>query len=247
MTMIALRMFAAMALPALALLALGHGPPARAAERVGLLLVLAADTSSSVNEPEFQLQRKGHAAALADPRVISAIRATPGGRIAVAYVEWSGPWTQKLVVDWTLVDGLAAGRRLGARIAAAPRAFSKRSTSIGDAIDFSAAQFGRAPFQAPRRVIDISGDGDSNTGRPVAAARDAAIARGITVNGLVIRGPAKAAERHAHSNPPGGLARYYRRNVIGGPGAFVLEAEDHRSFGSALVRKLVREIALSRP
>jgi len=173
-------------LAVVALMASASGMPAPASERVDLLLVLAADVSSSVDKPEFRLQRAGYAAAFSNLRVVSAIRATSTGRIAVAYVEWSGPWRRKLLIDWTLIDGAASARRLSRRIMAAPRAFSKRSTSISAAIDFAAAQFDRAPSQALRRVIDISGDGENNSGRPVTAARDDAVKKGITINGLVI-------------------------------------------------------------
>ena len=232
----ALRFLAAVALGAAA-----HAPSAPAAEGVDLLLVLAADVSSSVKKPEFRLQRSGYASAFADPRVFSAIRATATGRIGVAYVEWSGPWMQKLVIDWTLIGSAEAARRFSGRVMAAPRAFSKKSTSISAAIDFAAALLQRAPYRASRRIIDISGDGDNNSGRPVAAARDDAVRKGITINGLVILN--MAAGPSSHSHPPGGLAKYYRRNVIGGAGAFVRAAEDYRSFDAALIRKLIREIA----
>jgi hypothetical protein len=212
-------------------------------ERVDLLLVLAADVSSSVDEPEFRLQRTGYANAFSDPRVIAAIGATPTGRIAVAYVEWSGPFMQRVVIDWTVLDGERAARRFSRRILSAPRAFSKKSTSISAAIDFASAKLARAPYRAARWIIDISGDGDSNTGRPVKAARDEAVARGITINALAILGRGEPG----HSNPAGGLAHYYRENVIGGAGAFVVEAESHASFEASLIQKLVREIAFSIP
>jgi len=240
----ALRPLAAVTLGLATFAASSGSATAQTPEQVDLLLVLAADTSSSMKEPEFRLQRSGYAAAFRDPRVISAISATPTGRIAVAYVEWSGPWLQKVIIDWTLIDSEDAARRFSARMLAAPRAFSKKSTAIGAAIDFCTEQFDRAPFRAQRRIIDISGDGDNNTGRKVTAARDEAMAEGVTINGLVILGPLNGTERVDHSNPPGGLAHYYRSNVIGGAGAFVAVAEGYRSFGDALVHKLVREIAM---
>jgi hypothetical protein len=230
---------------ALAALAASAGRlAAQGPERVDLLLVLAADTSSSMKEPEFRLQRSGYAAAFRDSRVISAIRATPTGRIAVTFVEWSGPWLQKVVIEWTLIDNKEAAHRFSDRMLAAPRAFSKKSTAIGAAIEFCADQFSRAPFRASRHIIDISGDGDNNTGRKVAAARDEAVAEDITINGLVILGPLNGTDSIDHSNPPGGLAHYYRSKVIGGAGAFVAVAEGYGSFGDALVHKLVREIAM---
>jgi len=220
----------------------------QAAERADLLLVLAADVSNSMDESKFQLQRSGYAAAFSNPRVIAAIRAGPSGRIAVAFVEWSGIVQQKVVVDWTLISNDETARQFGNRIMEAPRAFDKNSTSISAGIDFAMAQLGRAPYEARRRTIDVSGDGDNNTGRDVTAARDEAVAKGITINGLVILSQTQTSsnsERGSeHTNPPGGLADYYRNNVIGGPGAFVVVADNSSSFGNALVRKLIAEIVL---
>src|SRR5207302_7491080 len=103
--------------------------------------------------------------------------------------------------------------------------------------------FDRAPYEARRRVIDVSGDGDNNSGRDVTAARDEAIAKGVTINGLIILTETKAHWNSDHTNPPGGLANYYRNNVIGGPGAFVMVAENFASFGQAIIKKLIAEIA----
>ncbi len=168
-----------------ALMATAGWTPTRAAERVDLLLVLAADVSGSMDEKKFQLQRSGYAAAFSDPRVIEAIRAGPSRRIAVAFVEWSGPLSQKIVIDWTVISNDKTAYQFGDRIVEAPRAFAN-STSISAGSDFAMAQLDRAPYKAQRRVIDVSGDGDNNTGRDVAAARDEAIAKGVTINGLVI-------------------------------------------------------------
>ncbi len=230
---------------ALAALLLLPGPATQAAEPVDLLLVLAADVSRSVDQPKFLLQRDGYAAAIADPAVLDAIKSGPHGRIAICFVEWSGFGAQKLVIDWTVIDGLAAARRFGDLLVEAQRSFADR-TSISGGIDFAAAQFERAPFKAARRTIDVSGDGTNNAGRDVQLARDAAVDRGITINGLVILSTRQAPWNIEHTNPPGGLEQYYRNNVIGGPGAFVLVAEDFNSFGRAIVRKLIAEIADSR-
>ena len=100
-----------------------------------------------------------------------------------------------------------------------------------------------APYEAPRRTIDVSGDGTNNSGRDVTLARDEAVAQGVTINGLVILSERPMAWNPEHTNPPGGLANYYRNNVIGGPGAFVIVAEDFNSFGQAIVKKLIAEIA----
>jgi Protein of unknown function (DUF1194) len=222
-----------------------------AAERVDLLLVLAADVSNSMEKSKFGLQRAGYAAAFSNPRVTEAIRAGPSGLIAVAFVEWSGILQQKVVIDWTVISNEQTAREFGDRIIEAPRAFSKNSTSISAGIDFAMAQLEQAPYDARRRVIDLSGDGDNNTGRDVIAARDEALAKGVTINGLVILTQtqtfANPEHTQEHTNPPGGLANYYRNNVIGGPGAFVMVAENFNSFGNALVKKLIAEIVQAPP
>ena len=219
---------------------------ARAAEKVDLLLVLAADVSRSVDAQKFQLQREGYAAAMANPRVIEAIRSGGNGRIAVSFVEWSGVTSQKLVIDWTLIKDAATARQFADGIIEAPRSFADR-TSISAGIDFAMAQLERAPYESSRRTIDVSGDGTNNSGRDVTLARDEAIAKGITINGLVILSEAPLAWNPEHTNPPGGLANYYRRNVIGGPSAFVMVAENFGSFGQAIINKLIAEIALATP
>jgi Protein of unknown function (DUF1194) len=178
--------------------------------------------------------------------VIEAIRAGPSGRIAVAFVEWSGVLSQKIVIDWTVISNDATAREFGDRIMGAPRAFAD-STSISAGIEFAITQLDRAPYEAHRRVIDVSGDGDNNSGRDVTAARDVAIAKGITINGLVILTAPPSLSYSNHTNPPGGLAHYYRNNVIGGDGAFVVVAENFNSFGNAIIKKLIAEIAQAVP
>jgi hypothetical protein len=153
------------------LIALAGWTPSRAAERVDLLLVLAADISRSVDEVKFQLQRSGYAAAFSDPRVIEAIRSGPNGRIAVAFVEWSGPLSQRIVIDWMVISDDKTARLFGDHIVEASRAFAD-STSISAGIDFAMTQLDQAPYEARRRAIDISGDGDNNSGRDVTAARE---------------------------------------------------------------------------
>lgn len=148
-----------------ALLALTIVPfkPLTAAEQVDLLLVLAADVSRSVDAKKFQLQREGYAAALSDPRVLNAIKSGRNGKIAVCLVEWSGVASQKVVIDWTLVDGPKAAQQFGDRLLETQRSFADR-TSISGGIEFALAQFPRAPFEAARRTIDVSGDGTNNSG-----------------------------------------------------------------------------------
>jgi hypothetical protein len=231
---------------ALVLLAVLSGPPAlRAADSVDLLLVLASDVSRSVDQPKFLLQREGYAAAISDSHVLDAIRSGPNQRIAVCFIEWSGFGAQKLVIDWSLIDGPAAARKFGDQLLELPRSFADR-TSISGGLDFAVAQMEHAPFGAPRRTIDVSGDGTNNAGRDVRAARDDAVAKGIVINGLVILSDRPVPWNAEHTNPPGGLEKYYQENVVGGPGAFVLVAENFHSFGRAIIKKLIAEIALVR-
>jgi Protein of unknown function (DUF1194) len=217
-------------------------PTARGDEPVDLLLVLAADVSRSVTEPKFKLQREGAAAAITHPDVVKAITSGPNRRIAVCFVEWATAGQQNIVVDWTLIGDDGAARTFGGRLVEAPRSFIG-STSISNAIDFAVSQLERAPFKAERRVIDVSGDGTNNSGRPVTDARDDAVAKGITINALVILTPPAESFRPEHTNPLGGLENYFQDNVIGGSGAFTVVAESHESFGRALTKKLVQEIA----
>jgi Protein of unknown function (DUF1194) len=213
-----------------------------AAEDVDLLLVLAADVSRSIDSEKFQLQREGYATAVSDPRVLEAIRSGRNGRIGLSFVEWSGLTSQRLIVDWTTVSDLESAKSFADRLLEAPRSFADR-TSISAALEFSMAQLARAPFQSARRTIDVSGDGTNNSGRDVAQARDEALAQDITINGLVILSETPLAWNPDHTNPAGGLEKYYRENVIGGAGAFVLAAQGFNSFGEAIVKKMISEVA----
>ena len=224
-------------------LALMLSPPlVRAAEPVDLLLVLAADVSRSVTEPKFKLQREGAAAAITHPDVVKAITSGPNRRIAICFLEWATAGQQNVVIDWTVIADKESARSFGGKLVELPRSFAG-STSISHAIDFSVIQLERAPFKAERRVIDISGDGNNNSGRSVTDARDDALAKGITINGLVILTPLSESFRPEHTHPPGGLEKYFQDNVIGGFGAFTVVAENHEAFGRALTKKLIAEIA----
>jgi Protein of unknown function (DUF1194) len=214
------------------LIAIAGWTPSRAAERV--------------DEVKFQLQRSGYAAAFSDSRVIEAIRSGPNGRIAVAFIEWSDPLSQKIVIDWMVISDDKTARLFGDHIVEASRAFAN-STSISAGIDFAMTQLDRAPYETRRRVIDVSGDGNNNSGRDVTTARDEAIAKGVTINGLVILTETPTGRNSDHTNPPGGLSAYYRNNVIGGPGAFVMVAENFNSFGDVIIKKLINEIAQAEP
>jgi hypothetical protein len=218
-------------------------PPALAEdEEVDLLLVLAADVSRSVDDKKFKLQREGYAAAIADPRVVRAMTGGPRGRIALCFIEWASNSEQLVVIDWTPVGNDDQAQGIAGRVREAPRSFMGR-TSISAAIDYAMAHLARGPFRSTRRVIDVSGDGTNNSGRPVTAARDEAVAQGVTINGLVILSEVPLPTNPQHTHPPGGLTAYYENNVIGGPGAFVVEAENFEAFGRLLISKLIKEIA----
>src|ERR1700693_2596638 len=216
----------------------------RAAEEGDLLLLLSSDVSRSIDTQKFKLQRDGYAAAIVNPRVIQAIRSGALGQIGVSFVEWSGIGAQKIVIDWTIIHDEASAKDFSAQVIEAPRAFADR-TSISGGIDFAVAQLARSPYNAARRTIDISGDGNNNSGRVVTVARDEALAKGVTINGLVILTENPSYFSTDHTNPPGGLDNYYRNNVVGGPGAFVMVAENFNSFGQAILNKLIAEIAVN--
>ena len=235
MTFLALVLAAAALFPAAAL----------AADNVDLLLVLAADVSRSIDAAKFQLQRDGYAAAVADPRVLESIRSGRSHRIGLTFVEWSGIGAQHVVIDWTAVGDAASAKDFGDRLIEAPRSFADR-TSISGAIDFAMDHLTHTPFNSVRRTIDISGDGTNNAGRDVSQSRDEAVAKGATINGLVILSENPLSWNPDHTNPPGGLDSYYRNNVIGGPGAFVMVAKNFNSFGHAIIGKLIAEVAQRR-
>jgi len=215
--------------------------PAQAGN-VDLLLVLAADVSRSIDDKEFELQRKGYAAALGDPRVLKAVTSGPNQSIALTFIEWSSAEEQKTVIDWTVLHDGEDAAVIASQILSAPRSFLAR-TSISGAIDYSLERLAAAPMSADHKVIDISGDGTNNAGRPVTEARDDALAKGVTINGLAIINTQTAPGFTMHTQPPGGLPNYYKENVIGGPGAFLLVVENFETFADAMARKLVSEIA----
>ena len=227
---------------ALLVLLVGIGTAARA-EQVDLQLALIADVSRSVDNDEFRLQREGFASALTDPRVLSAIRSGAVGAIGVTFIEWSGDDEQKVVVDWTVIRDGESGAVVADQIRTAPRSFTGR-TSISAAIDFTVRRFEASGLTSARKVIDVSGDGTNNAGRDVTSARDEAVAKGFVINGLAIINLNPNFGFIAHTQPPGGLPNYYRQNVMGGPGAFVLQIDDFHSFADAMATKLLNEIAV---
>jgi hypothetical protein len=221
------------------------GAPAARAETVDLALVLAADVSRSIDDDEFKLQRQGYAAAVTDQRVLSAIAAGQYGAIAICFVEWSGPDEQQVVADWTVIRDGESAASFATTLIDAPRSFVGR-TSISAAVDFSRAYFTKSGVTYERRVIDVSGDGTNNSGRPLLDARDEAVAAGITINGLAIINQKPNPGYFAHTQPPEGLPEYYRQNVTGGPGSFLLVVQDFSTFGEAMTQKLISEIAAIR-
>ncbi len=210
---------------------------ARAAP-VDLELVLAIDVSYSVDAEEARLQRQGYFDALVHPRVLQAIAGGPNRSIAIAYMEWAGNWHNKIVADWTVVRDKASAEAFVAKIAAVPHQSASR-TSISGAIDFAVRMFDGNGFDGTRRVIDVSGDGRNNQGRPAWAARDDAVAKGITINGL----PILSGNPNFGQPQEEGLVDHYRDEVIGGPGAFLVVAESFEAFTNAVLSKLVREVA----
>ena len=218
------------------------GSPSRAADPVDVALVLVTDVSRSVHDGEFELMKQGYAQAFTDKDVLAAIRGGAVGAIAVNYIEFAASYEVKTVVDWMVIRDEASAQAVVARLLAAPRSFWGR-TSISAGIDLAMKNLAAAGFETQRQVIDVCGDGTNNNGRDVQAARDEAVEAGVTVNGLAIINDHPVSWTFAHVQPPGGLANYYRENVTGGPGSFVLEIHDFSTFGEAMKRKLLNEIA----
>jgi hypothetical protein len=218
-------------LPAAVLVLAAAAVPAAAQTSVDLHLVLAVDASGSVDQYRFELQKRGYVAAFQHPRVLEAIRSGPHQAIATMMLQWTGPAMQAPVTAWTRIADAESAAAFAGAIERVPRQLFGGGTSISGAIDFSVAMFQRSTFRGGRRVIDVSGDGSNNRGRPVTVARDEAVAAGIGINGL----PILALEPD--------LDRYYRDYVIGGPSAFVVTAKDFETFGEAILKKLVTEIA----
>ncbi len=217
--------------------------PAPATEPVDLLLVLAVDNSRSINDGQFQQLRAGHAAAIKDQSVLHAIGTGIHQRVAISLIDWSGYYEQKVVVDWMLVHDAASAQAFSEKVAAAPRSFN-RTTAIGAAINFAVAHFETAPFEAARRVLDISGDGTENVGEGEAPqARDKAVARGLVINATaIVTAPMPRNWNPGHINPPGGLKYYWEANVAGGTESFVMAAAGFPGFKSTAIEKLVTEI-----
>lgn len=203
----------------------------QASNAVDVALVLAVDASGSVDDDRFELQKHGFAAALRNPKILNAIRAGDHRAIAVFMVQWTGPPQQDVMVPWSYVNDETTADHVAAAIEAAPRRLMGGGTSISGAIDYSVKALAASPYRATRKVIDISGDGANNIGRPAEQARDEAVAQGIRINGL----PILTIEPD--------LDQYYRKNVIGGPGSFAIVAKTYDEYADAILRKLVTEIS----
>ena len=220
-----------LSLMALAAVLLGPEAPARAQTDVDLKLALMVDASGSVNTYRFELQKRGYVAALRNPRVLGAVMGGRTQSIAISMVQWTGPFLQAVVLPWTVIKDETSISTAASVIESTPRQLFGGGTSISGAIDYAMAMFPQAPYKAERQVIDISGDGSNNGGRSVIRARDEAVAKDVTINGL----PILAVEPY--------LDQYYRDYVIGGPGAFMIVAKDFDSFGDAILKKMIIEIA----
>jgi hypothetical protein len=206
------------------------GPARASGAAVDMTLVLALDTSASVDAEEYAQQRGGLAAAFRDREVADAIAAGPMKRIAVSVIEWAGASQQVQVVGWTLLEDAGGALALADRIDALERAIPTGATSIAGALSFGTALLRAAPFETGRRVIDLSGDGRNNQGRKVEEVRRIVVAQGVTINALAI----------LNEHPT--LNFYFEDHVIGGAGAFVEVADDYRAYVGAIRRKLIREI-----
>ena len=210
---------------------------------VDLHLVLAVDVSWSMDSEEQRLQRDGYVEAFRDNQVIKAIQSGPTGRIAVTYFEWAGPDVHLLVAPWTVIDGPHAARRLADDLAQRPIS-RHRMTSISSALLYAQKLLADAPGRAPRRVVDVSGDGPNNAGpSPVTRVRDQLVGDGIVINGLPVMLKVGNAGPYSFGQDIADLDIYYARCVIGGPGSFMIPIRTVDEFAIATRQKLLQEIS----
>ncbi|MFM1815354.1 MAG: hypothetical protein RLZ98_2049 [Pseudomonadota bacterium] len=212
---------------------------ALAETKVDLELVLAVDVSYSMDVEEQRLQRDGYVQAFKSAEIQRAIKQGPTGRIAVSYFEWAGVGTQAVLMPWTLIDSPATANAFADELSKKPLRHDRR-TSISAALEYARELFQQSTYRGTRRVVDVSGDGPNNAGRPVEASRDELVRQGFIINGLpiVIR-PSSSGSRFDIPN----LDAYYARCVIGGPGAFMIAIKDRSEFQTATRQKLLLEIA----
>jgi len=204
---------------------------AQSAIRVDLALVLAVDCSSSVDEADFRMQMDGIAAAIRNPPLLDAIRAGQFRQIAVTLLQWSSRKSQDVTIDWRLLAANADVESFARDAERAKRKWQPGGTGLAAAMTYGVALLEMLPVLATRRVIDVSGDGEDNDGGSAAQARDEAVARGITINGLPIL------------NGAAGLENYYRIQVMGGDDSFITPASNILTFKDVMQRKLLREVA----
>ena len=208
---------------------------AQSQREAGLELVLLADASGSIDAEELMFQRQGYAQAMTDPLVISAIRNSIYGNVAVTYVEWAT--NTDVVVDWMIIDDEDSAAAFADALIGPPRR-TMGSNAIGGALLRAKELIETNDIFAPRAVIDFSGDSIGNSSGPaISTARDEVLAAGITINALPILRPEDG--RRAGGN----LEEEYATRIIGGPGAFMVTAENRDTFGQAVRRKLILEIA----
>ncbi len=205
---------------------------------VDVELALAVDVSYSMDMDELAIQREGYAQALVSKEFLQALKTGPNGKIAVTYFEWAASSDQKIIIPWRVIDGPETADAVANEIMKTPIRRASR-TSISGAINFAMPLFEENPYRGLRRVIDISGDGPNNNGAPVAGARDAALEKGITINGL----PIMVKEPSYSTMDIDNLDLYYEDCVIGGPGSFVVSIKDRDKFKEAIRTKLILEVA----
>ena len=205
---------------------------------VNVELVIAVDVSYSMDMDELAIQREGYAQAIVSTDFLQTLKAGQGSRVAVTYFEWSMSGDDRIIIPWRVIDGPESADAVAAEIMKTPVRRGS-STSISGAINFALQLFEESPYRGLRRVIDISGDGPNNDGAPVTGARDAALAKGIIINGL----PIMVKEPSHSAIDIENLDLYYEDCVIGGPGAFIMTIKDREKFQEAIRTKLVREVA----
>ncbi|WP_431283542.1 DUF1194 domain-containing protein [Humitalea sp. 24SJ18S-53] len=213
--------------------------PARAMEPVDVELVLAVDVSRSIDPEEQEMQFRGYAAAFRDPTLVAGIERGAIGSIGVTLFTWSDWNMQETLVPWMRIGDQREANRVADAIDNIPRRVWLY-TSISGAMEYAARQFGQV-YEGTRQVVDISGDGVNNSGRPVAVSREAVLEAGIVVNGLAVLDRTPPPTQFAAMGPP--LDDYYRDEVIGGPGSFLMVAEGFEAFEQAVKRKIIREVA----
>ena len=209
---------------------------------VDVELVLAVDVSYSMDMDELAIQREGYAQAIVSKEFLQALKSLPNGRISITYFEWAASNDQKIVIPWRLIDGPETADAVAQEILKTPIRRASR-TSISGAIYFAMPLFEANPYRGVRRVIDISGDGPNNNGLPIIGARDEALAKGITINGL----PIMVKEPTLSTMDIENLDWYYEDCVIGGPGSFVVAIRDRDKFSDAIRTKLLLEVAGATP